>query len=71
MTATSATHQREESMAAPAHAVLPHHRLDDISFGKIVQVRETLLRAQAQGTKVYRLESGDPSFSVAPHILVD
>ena len=69
MTATSFTLQHEESMAAPAHEVLPHHRLDDISFGKIVQVRETLLRAQAQGTKVYRLESGDPSFSVAPHIL--
>ena len=69
MTATPATFPREESMAAPAQSVLPHHRLDDISFGKIVQVRETLLRAQAQGTKVYRLESGDPSFSVAPHIL--
>ena len=56
-------------MAAPASVVLPHHRLDDISFGKIVQVREALLRAQAQGTRVYRLESGDPSFAVAPHVL--
>ena len=59
----------EERMTAPASVVLPHHRLDDISFGKIVQVREALLRAQAQGTRVYRLESGDPSFAVAPHVL--
>jgi len=45
------------------------HRLDDISFGKIVQIREVLLRAQATGAKVIRFESGDPSFSVAPHVL--
>jgi aspartate aminotransferase len=45
------------------------HRLDDISFGKIVQIREVLLRAQAAGARVIRFESGDPSFSVAPHVL--
>jgi aspartate aminotransferase len=45
------------------------HRLDDISFGKIVQIREVLLRAQAAGARVVRFESGDPSFSVAPHVL--
>src|SRR5437868_6914844 len=45
------------------------HRLDDISFGKIVQIREVLLRAQAKGARVIRFESGDPSFSVAPHVL--
>lgn len=42
--------------------------LDQISFGKIVQIREQLLKQQATGKKVYRLESGDPSFSIAPHI---
>src|SRR5215470_11587052 len=45
------------------------HRLDKVSLGKIVQIRETLLRAQAKGARVIRFESGDPSFSVAPHVL--
>lgn len=45
------------------------HPLDQISFGKIVQIRERLLRAQASGQTVYRLESGDPNFSPAPHVL--
>ena len=48
---------------------LAANRLDDISFGKIVQIREVLLRAQAKGARVIRFESGDPSFSVAPHVL--
>ncbi|MBI5535826.1 MAG: aminotransferase class I/II-fold pyridoxal phosphate-dependent enzyme [Deltaproteobacteria bacterium] len=43
--------------------------LDTLSFGKIVQLREVLLKAQAAGKKVYRFESGDPSFSIAPHAL--
>lgn len=34
--------------------------LDNISFGKIVQIREELLKAQAAGQKVFRFESGDP-----------
>ena len=42
--------------------------IDEISFGKIVQIREQLLSQQAAGKKVYRLESGDPSFNIAPHI---
>lgn len=46
------------------------NRLDSISFGKIVQIREQLLKLQATGKKVYRLESGDPSFSIAPNITV-
>ena len=52
----------------PPSAVAPHP-LDDISLGLIVVIRERLLKAQAAGKKVYRLESGDPNFSVAPHIL--
>ena len=48
---------------------LSAHQLDDISFGKIVQIRESLLTAQAKGARVVRFESGDPSFSVAPHVL--
>jgi aspartate aminotransferase len=48
---------------------LPAHLLDEISFGKIVQIREVLLRSQAAGARVVRFESGDPSFSVAPHVL--
>jgi aspartate aminotransferase len=45
------------------------HPLDQISFGKIVQIRERLLQAQAAGKTVYRFESGDPNFSPAPHVL--
>jgi aspartate aminotransferase len=56
-------------MHSPATETLAPHRLDDVSFGKIVQIRETLLRAQAKGARVIRFESGDPSFSVTPHVL--
>jgi aspartate aminotransferase len=45
------------------------HLLDRLSLGKIVQIRERLLRAQAAGKKVYRFESGDPNFSLAPTVL--
>ena len=45
------------------------HPLDLVSLGKIVQIREVLLRAEAAGQRVFRLESGDPSFGVAPHVL--
>ena len=45
------------------------HPLDLISLGKIVQVREQLLAAQAKGARVFRLESGDPSFEPAPHVI--
>jgi len=52
-------------MTAAARAA---HPLDQLSLGKIVQIREQLLRAQAAGTRVFRFESGDPSFSIAPHV---
>lgn len=42
--------------------------IDTISLGKIVQIREQLFKAQAAGKKVFRFESGDPNFSLAPHI---
>jgi aspartate aminotransferase len=50
-------------------SAVAQHPLDEISLGLIVQIRERLLKAQAVGKKVYRLESGDPSFSVPPHVL--
>jgi aspartate aminotransferase len=56
-------------MSALATEGLAAHRLDGISFGKIVQIREELLRAQGKGARVIRFESGDPSFSVPPHVL--
>lgn len=43
--------------------------IDRISLGKIVQIRERILKAQAAGKKVFRFESGDPDFSLAPHVL--
>ncbi|MEI6668176.1 MAG: pyridoxal phosphate-dependent aminotransferase [Acidobacteriota bacterium] len=49
-------------MAASSHPV------DAIELGGIVTVRDRLIEQQARGKKVYRLESGDPSFAVAPHI---
>lgn len=48
---------------------LPTHYLDAISLGKIVQIREQLLKAQATGMRVFRFESGDPSFAVAQPVL--
>ncbi len=45
------------------------HALDQLSLGKIVQIRERLFQAATGGMKVYRFESGDPSFSLAPHVL--
>ena len=44
------------------------HPVDQISFGKIVQIRERLMNAARTGMKVYRFESGDPSFGIAPHV---
>lgn len=46
-----------------------NHVLDSLSLGKIVQIRERLLRTQAAGKKVYRFESGDPDFSLSPSVL--
>lgn len=40
------------------------NRLDAISLGKIVVIREQLLSAQRDGKKIYRFESGDPSFDI-------
>lgn len=45
------------------------HPLDLVSLGKIVQIRERLLVAQAAGKKVFRLESGDPSFTPPAHVI--
>jgi aspartate aminotransferase len=42
------------------------NRLDKISLGKIVVIREKLLKAQRDGKKIYRFESGDPSFDIHP-----
>ena len=44
------------------------NRLDNISLGKIVVIREKLLKAQREGTKIYRFESGDPSFDIHPMV---
>src|SRR6185312_1429183 len=57
------------STTAPAPPTTSRHPLDRISHGKIVQIREQLLAAQAQGAKVYRFESGDPSFGPPAYVL--
>lgn len=44
------------------------HIVDQVSFGAIVAVRDRLLEQQAKGRQVLRLESGDPSFDVPPHV---
>lgn len=41
------------------------HPLDLISPGKIVQIREKLITAQAGGETVVRMESGDPTFPMS------
>ena len=42
--------------------------LDLVSLGKIVTIREQLMKAQKEGMTVYRLESGDPSFKIHPRV---
>jgi aspartate aminotransferase len=44
------------------------HILDQVSLGAIVLVRDRLLEGQAQGRKILRLESGDPSFDIPIHV---
>jgi aspartate aminotransferase len=44
------------------------HPVDAIDLGGIVTVRDRLIDQQSRGKKVFRLESGDPSFAVPPHI---
>ncbi|MBI5031525.1 MAG: pyridoxal phosphate-dependent aminotransferase [Chloroflexi bacterium] len=44
------------------------HIVDQVSLGAIVQVRDRLLEQQARGRQVWRLESGDPSFDIPPHV---
>lgn len=41
------------------------NKLDNLSAGKIVEIREKLLKRQANGEPVYRLESGDPHFNIS------
>jgi aspartate aminotransferase len=53
--------------AEHSHVAAPHP-LDFVSLGKIVQIRERLLSAQAAGKVVFRFESGDPSFAPAAHV---
>lgn len=45
------------------------HPVDMIELGGIVTVRDRLIDQQSHGGQVFRLESGDPSFAVAPHII--
>jgi aspartate aminotransferase len=44
------------------------HIVDQVSMGAIVLVRDRLLEQQERGRKVLRLESGDPSFDIPPHV---
>lgn len=41
---------------------------DYVSLGKIVTIREALMKSASEGKKVFRLESGDPSFDIHPKI---
>ncbi len=42
--------------------------LDCMSTGGIISIRENLIKAQAGGQKVFRFESGDPSFNPHPEV---
>ena len=55
-------------MSSRPSASLGHHVIDDIPLGGIVSVRDRLLELQARGKPVMRLESGDPSFDIPPHV---
>lgn len=42
--------------------------IDEIPLGGIVSVRDRLLEMQGKGQPIMRLESGDPSFDIPPHV---
>ena len=48
--------------------VLTPNIVEEIPLGGIVTVRDRVLEMQAQGRKVLRLESGDPSFDIPIHV---
>jgi len=48
---------------------LQKNAVDSIELGGIVTLRDRLIELQGQGRKVFRLESGDPSFDVPPHVI--
>lgn len=50
-------------------APLGKNVVDEVSFGAIVKIRDQLLEMQRTGAHVFRLESGDPSFSVEDHVV--
>ena len=50
-------------------APLGKNVVDEVSFGAIVKIRDQLLEMQQKGAHVFRLESGDPSFSVEDHVV--
>lgn len=43
--------------------------IDSISLGGIVSIRDALLEQQANGKKIFRLESGDPSFDISVDVV--
>lgn len=43
-------------------------KIDQVNSGGIVAIRDGLLDMQSKGKQVYRLESGDPSFSISPNV---
>ncbi len=47
---------------------LKNNIVDNISFGAIVKIRDELLKMQREGKRVYRMESGDPSFPIPDHV---
>ncbi len=57
-----------ESGTEPEMAARKSNVIDEVSSGAIVEMRDRLLKMQREGKKVYRLESGDPSFSIPPHV---
>ncbi|MGC8497812.1 MAG: pyridoxal phosphate-dependent aminotransferase [Thermoplasmata archaeon] len=43
--------------------------LDNVAVNDISQIRDILLKLQKEGKKVYRLDAGDPSFTVSDNII--
>ncbi len=43
--------------------------LDDVAVNDIAEIRDLVLKLQKEGKRVYRLESGDPSFNVSETII--
>jgi aspartate aminotransferase len=56
------------SKAAETRAADHEHVYDSVTLSRIVEIRDALIDKQNRGEKVYRMESGTPSYPIFPEV---